>query len=126
MDERKLLFLLGCIPTRLLIAYLSKICPPVYLPILGTIALLPASGFMYLYVNGLRTSGLGVFEKIWWHPIRPVHAIFYYLFAYYAIIKSKNAWMFLLVDALFGLIAFILYHSLYDRDDVEEHVALSL
>jgi hypothetical protein len=49
-------------------------------------------------------------EKIWWNDLRPIHGTLYLLFAYYAIRGSKYAWTILLVDVLFGLIAFFIHH----------------
>ena len=82
-----------------------------YLKYLGYLALLPAIGFMYIYVTGSRKTGAEVFgEKIWWNNLRPIHSIFYFLFAYNAIIGNNQAWIYLLVDVLIGLISFLLYH----------------
>jgi hypothetical protein len=49
-------------------------------------------------------------EKIWWNDLRPIHSIFYFLFAYNAIIGNKQAWVYLLADVLLGLISFSIYH----------------
>lgn len=111
IQKRFLLFLLGCIPTRLIIVYLAKNVSPLYLPILGYLALLPAIGFFYLYFSGTRQTGAEVFgDKIWWNNLRPIHGILYTLFAYNAIIGNASAWLYLLVDVLFGLISFLIFH----------------
>lgn len=97
IQKRFLLFLLGCIPTRLAITYLAKTISIQYLPILGYLALIPAIGFAYLYLSGTRKTGAEVFgDKIWWNDLRPIHSLFYFLFAYNAINKVKNAWLYLL------------------------------
>jgi len=116
IQKRFLLFLFGCIPTRLLFAYLAhlfSINSPEHLKLMGYIALLPAIGFLYLYFSGTRKTGPEVFgDKIWWNSLRPIHAGFYLLFAYFAIVKqSKHAWMFLLGDAIFGLVSFLVNHG---------------
>jgi hypothetical protein len=111
IQKRFLLFLLGCIPTRLIIVYLAKNVSQLYLPILGYLALIPAIGFFYLYFSGTRKTGAEVFgDKIWWNNLRPIHGIFYVLFAYNAILGNASAWLFLLVDVLFGLISFLIFH----------------
>lgn len=111
IQKRFLLFLLGCIPTRLIIVYLAKNVSPLYLPILGYLALLPAIGFFYLYFSGTRQTGAEVFgDKIWWNNLRPIHGILYILFAYNAIIGNASAWLYLFVDVLFGLISFLIFH----------------
>lgn len=111
LHKRYALFLLGCIPTRFFLVYLAKHSPLQYLPLLGYIALLPAIGFAYLFITGKRQYGSETFgEKIWWAPIRPVHSLLYFLFAYNAIRGEKNAWMYLLHDVVFGLTSFFVHH----------------
>jgi hypothetical protein len=113
LQKRLLLFLVGCIGTRSLLVYIAKNINISYLPFLGYLAILPAIGFMYIYLTNSRQTGAEVFgEKIWWNNLRPVHAILYSLFAYYAINKNTNSWIFLLIDVIFGLISFLLHHYL--------------
>jgi len=111
IHKRILLFLIGCIGTRSFLVYIAKTTDVNYLPYLGYLALLPAAGFMYIFITGIRKTGLEVFgEKIWWNNLRPVHALLYTLFAYNAIQKNKNSWMILLADVLFGLVSFLWHH----------------
>ena len=111
IQKRFLLFLFGCIPTRLAIVFLAKNISLQYLPILGYIALIPAIGFIYLYLSGSRTSGPETFgDKIWWNNLRPIHALFYFIFAYNAINKVNYSWIYLLYDVIFGLISFLIFH----------------
>jgi len=106
-----LLFLIGCMGARLLIAFLAKQANKKWLRLMGYIALLPAIGFTYLFLTGVRNN-VGAFgEKIWWINLRPVHALLYSLFAYFAITGNRNAWIYLLIDALVGLTAFLWVHS---------------
>jgi len=106
-----LYFLIGCLGARLLIVMIAKEINKKYLKYLGYVALLPAIGFMYIYLSGAR-KGLGAFgEKIWWNNLRPVHSILYFLFAYNAIISNKQAWIYLLVDVFISLISFLIHHS---------------
>jgi hypothetical protein len=77
---------------------------------LGYVALLPAIGFMYIYLLGYRKTGPETFgDKIWWNDLRPIHSMLYFLFAYNAIKGNKQAWMYLLVDVIFGLIKFLMH-----------------
>lgn len=116
IQERFLLFLFGCIGTRSLLVYLAKNSSILYLKYMGYLALLPAIGFMYLFLSGSRTSGAETFgAKIWWNNLRPIHGIIYFLFAYNAIIGNKSAWQYLLVDVIFGLISFLTFHF-YNTD----------
>ena len=111
IHKRILMFLVGCIGSRSLLVYIAKTIDVNYLPYLGYLALLPAAGFMYIFITGIRKTGLEVFgEKIWWNNLRPIHALLYTLFAYNAINKNKNSWMILLADVLFGLVSFLWHH----------------
>jgi hypothetical protein len=90
IQKRFILFLFGCIPTRLAIVYLSKVISTEYLPILGYLSLIPAIGFIYLYLTGSRKTGAEVFgDNIWWNNLRPIHALFYLLFAYFILSLYK-------------------------------------
>lgn len=113
MQKRFLLFLLGCIPTRLLLTYVSSQLSDENLKILGYITLLPAIGFLYFFVTKTRETGLEVGgDKIWWTDLRPIHSFNYFLFSYLAINGYKDdAWKVLLFDVLFGLVAFLYHHS---------------
>ena len=111
IQKRFLLFLIGCIGTRDLFVYVAKNTSAKYLPLLGYLALLPAIGFIYIYLTGSRKTGGEVFgEKIWWNDLRPIHSLLYFLFAYNAIIGNNKAWIYLLVDVIFGLISFLIFH----------------
>ena len=105
------MFLIGCIGTRSLFVIIAKYIDTKYLKYLGYLALLPAIGFMYIYLTGSRKTGAEVFgEEIWWNNLRPVHSILYFLFAYNAIIGNNQSWIFLLVDVIIGLISFLIHH----------------
>ena len=78
---------------------------------MGYLALIPAVGFIYLYLSGTRKVGTEVFgEKIWWNNLRPIHGLMYLLFSYNAITGNKNAWIYLLMDVIIGLISFLIFH----------------
>ena len=110
IKKRFLLFLFGCVGFRLFLVYLAKTQLGI-LRYLGYLAILPAIGFLLIFLFGLRKTGGEVFgEKIWWNTLRPVHAILWGLFAYLAIKGEKCAWKVLLVDVLIGLFAFLIYH----------------
>ena len=111
IQKRFLLFLFGCIGTRSLFVLLAKNANTEYLKYMGYLSLLPAIGFIYIYLTGSRKTGGEVFgEKIWWNDLRPIHSLFYFLFAYNAIIGNKNAWMYLLIDVIIGLLSFLIFH----------------
>lgn len=107
--KRRALFLLGCIPTRLLITYIAYKYPQQTLHILGPLALVPAIGFFTIYLFGLRKTGPEVFgDKIWWNHLRPIHGSLWATFAVFALTPElkPHAWKVLLIDTLLGLIAF--------------------
>uniref|UniRef100_A0A6C0DGL9 Uncharacterized protein n=1 Tax=viral metagenome TaxID=1070528 RepID=A0A6C0DGL9_9ZZZZ len=112
LQQRFLMFLIGCIGVRSLFVVIAKYIDPKYLKYLGYLALLPATGFMYIYLTGSRKTGAEVFgEDIWWNNLRPVHSILYFLFAYNAIIGNSQSWIYLLADVTIGLISFLIHHS---------------
>jgi hypothetical protein len=111
LQQRFLMFLIGCIGTRSLFVILAKCINTDYLKYLGYLALLPAIGFISIYLSGSRKTGAEVFgETIWWNDLRPIHSILYFLFAYNAIQGNKQSWIFLLFDVLIGFISFIQHH----------------
>lgn len=119
IQKRFLLFLIGCIGTRSLLVYIAKTTNKLFLKFMGYLALIPALGFFYIYFTGSRETGMEVFgEKIWWNNLRPIHGILYTLFAYNAINGNSNAYIYLLVDVLFGLVSFLIYH--YNNNDFEK------
>lgn len=112
LQQRFLLFLIGCIGVRVLLVIVAKYVDTKYLQYLGYLALLPAIGFMYIYLTGSRKTGAEVFgETIWWNNLRPIHSILYFLFAYNAILGNKQSWIYLLVDVVLGFISFFVHHS---------------
>jgi len=116
IQKRFLLFLFGCIGTRSLLVYLAKNVNKTYLKYMGYLSLLPAIGFFYLFLSGARKTGAEVFgDKIWWNDLRPVHGLMYLLFSYNAINGNLNAWIYLLVDVIIGLISFLGFHY-YNND----------
>jgi hypothetical protein len=114
MTKRNILFLIGCMGVRSTIAYTAKRVgekPELrekWLKTMGYIALIPAIGFMYIYLTDSRKTGPEVFGgEIWWNDLRPVHGCLWLAFAIYAIKLNANAWLFLAGDTLVGLLAFL-------------------
>lgn len=111
IQKRFLLFLIGCIGVRFLLAYIAKNANTTILKYMGYVLLIPAIGFFYIYFTHSRKTGAEVFgNKIWWNDLRPLHGILYLLFAYNAIRGNKNAWIYLFIDVIIGLSAFLIYH----------------
>ena len=111
IQKRFLLFIFGCIPARLALAAVAKYSPTAYLHYLGYLALLPAFGFLYLFFSGKRMVGLETQgSPIWWTKFRLFHGLMYLLFAFYAIHKNTNAYKFIVVDTIVGLVLFLVNH----------------
>jgi len=113
LQKRFALFLLLCIPARFAITALAKYMPILYLPVLGFIYLIIGLSFLYLNffnkrLTGIETGG----NAIWWNDLRPVHGFLAILFGFLAIYKIKDAWVVLLIDTIFGLVAFLTFHGL--------------
>ena len=108
--NKTLLFLIGCLGTRFILAYVAHAIPSSFLPIMGAVALIPAFGFILIYLLNLRQTGLEAQGKIWWNLWRPIHACIYILFALYAFKKLDFSWIILFIDAIIGFIAWYLHY----------------
>lgn len=102
----KALFLLGCIPTRLLLAGITYKIDEKYLPYLSLLFFAIGASFIYLYLTNSRTEAPEAGGETWWKNIRPVHGVLYILAGIYAVKKNRYASLVLLVDVIFGLLAF--------------------
>lgn len=118
-NEKKsiLLFLLGCIPLRIFLAYLvytlSRNKDYNFKKYLATILLAISIGFFYIYTFNKRKTGIETFgEKIWWNSLRPVHGMLYFLtsMSLFSGCGEKYAWIFLLADVTIGLFSFLVHH----------------
>jgi len=111
IQKRFFLFLLLCIPIRIIFVLVAKTINKKYLPYCGYIGLIISIGFAYIYIFNKRKTGNETFgKKIWWNNLRPIHSLLYLIFAYLAINKKKTAYIPLLFDVIIGLISFLIYH----------------
>lgn len=116
LQKRILLFLIFCIGIRTSFVFIAKNIDKSYLPYLGLLALIPATGMLYYYISGTRKVGVETFgEKIWWNNLRSIHSLLYYCFAISAFRKSNYAYVFLLIDVIIGLSAFIYQHVIIGK-----------
>jgi hypothetical protein len=118
----KLLFLLGCIPTRLFIAFLSYYSlnidskySNILKYILTIVTFLIGLSFIIIYKKGWRKTGLETGGKeIWWNNYRPIHGSIYLIFSVLSMIyiinpsysSLKHIWIILLLDVFIGIFAF--------------------
>jgi len=118
----KLLFLLGCIPTRILLVFLAYYTLNIhstYSNILKYILIISSFligiSFIIIYEKGWRKTGLETGGKeIWWNDYRPIHGSIYLTFAILSILYIikpsysflKYIWLLLLLDVLIGLFTF--------------------
>ena len=111
IQKRFLLFLLMCIPLRLLMVHLAK-TQVKYSMHMGYIAIAIGVSMLFIYLTGIRKTGPETMGKeIWWNNYRPFHATMFLLFAYFTIrLKNAESWKFLLIDAIAGLVFFLKYH----------------
>lgn len=114
--KRFLMFLIGCIGSRSLLAYLAKTINLDYLPNLGYLGLAIGISFVYIFIFGSETADKQLEwagdKKVWWNDLRIVHGINYILFAILAIQKKNYAWIVIAVDTLIGLFAWLLHHKI--------------
>ena len=107
MDKTIYYFIFFCLPARLLLALLAKKIESKYLPIMGLFTIFISISFFINFIKN-KDSDKGFFGNyVWWNNYRLIHSFSYALFSIQALLKYKNAWIILLVDALLGLLFFI-------------------
>ena len=104
-----LLFLFACIPTRLLLVYISTIIPQDLLKYFGIPLILVSFGFLFLYFTNGRLNAPEAGGITWWSNIRLIHGLFYLAASIYAFQSKPFVWIPLSLDVIFGFIAFILH-----------------
>ena len=105
-------FIFGCILIRLIFVLISYKINKEYLPILGLISIIPAIGFMSIYLGFIKRSSGAFGQEIWWSHLRLIHSLLYLSFAYLAINKNKYSYIPLLLDVVIGFLSFIFNHYL--------------
>ena len=113
IHRRYLLFVFGCMTSRLMLVYGAHQLDTTHRKYLATALLIPMIGFLYLYVTNSRDTGPETFgAQIWWKDLRIVHALFYAWFVVDAYLEKPNAYVPLLLDVIFGFFSFIVHYSL--------------
>ena len=110
-EKSKRLFFLGCIPARLLLAYIAYALlknsdNKTLLHAFVAVTFVIGVGFWTIYLNGWRKTGGETFgQQIWWNSLRSVHGSIYLLFSLAALLGYKDAWVLLFADVCLGVIA---------------------
>jgi hypothetical protein len=113
LSKHLLLFLVGCIGTRILLVFLAKLYPEYIMYLTLGIGI----GFFYFYFSGSRPFGPETFgDKIWWNDLRPIHGCLYILFSILAFQGNKDAWKVLGLDVIIGLSSFLVFHHFIKKD----------
>ena len=121
--SRALTFLFGCILMRIIIAYIVFLSGnnsnKTYLILLGCLGFFIGIGFLSIYINGGNKTADNQLKnwnddtKLWWHQLRLFHAITYLLFFISTVVyRSNKSYLFLVLDVIVGLIAWILHNTL--------------
>lgn len=133
LQKRFIYFLFGCIPTRLGLGFLTgySIQYPILQLILGLMFGIISIGFITIFLFGLRKKGAETQgQPIWWNYLRPIHSLLYGIVAYLLLSSFINYYYnqgdnkfnlkttlklgknIIIGDTIFGLISFIIYHSI--------------
>ena len=105
-------FLIGCIGTRIGLAYAAKFSNKLWSKILSIVTGTMSLGFATIFIFGLRKTGLETQgAPIWWNHLRPLHAIMYGVASWGLFVGNQDlSWKVLLLDTFIGLVAFLHYH----------------
>lgn len=105
---RNILFVLACIPSRVLLLTISSYLDEKKLRYYSYIILLIGLSFLYLYFGNKRLNALEGGGETWWHNYRLIHGIlFISSFIYINQNKKDMAKIPLMLDVLFSIILFI-------------------
>ena len=109
MNKSILLFLLACIPARLLLAWYSTKVPNLML--FGLVLLAVSLSFLYLYFTGGRLQAPEAGGVTWWANYRLIIGLLYLTAAIYAIQGKRDLVKVpLLMDVALGLFLFYKRH----------------
>ena len=118
--ERMLTFLIGCLGTRSLLAYIAYYAEDNNIDslqiLLGVLAIFIGIGFItiWLFGNELANDQLKVWkdkdDKLWWNNFRIVHGIIYILFGIFSLMEIQGAYKLLIIDLILGLLLWIMHH----------------
>ena len=105
------LFLLGCIPMRMLLVYINYILTPEQLKYFALILFLIGVSFIYLYFTNGRLNAPEANGITWWTKLRIIHGVLYIAGSIYAF-KGEKINIPLIIDVIFGLIAYLWHYKI--------------
>jgi hypothetical protein len=110
-EQRIALFLIGCVGSRLGLAYAALVAPT---KILSVIFGIIGTGFALIWIMGWRKTGSETGgEPIWWDHLRPLHAVAYLTSAVLLWFEYREvAAIIIFLDLVIGLISFLFHHKL--------------
>lgn len=98
-----MLFLLCCIPLRILIALTPIYVSNAWMPYLGVLLLAISAGFFILYLGNLRLDAPEGGGITWWSDFRLLHGSLYLTAAIYVFQGKTIAWIPLAFDVALGI-----------------------
>ena len=116
-DERlrALVFLFGCIGSRLALSMLARAslshhpsgwsqqARDILRHGLVALSLTISCGLLFHFIAGTRSTAFEAGGLVWWNTLRPVHASMYFTFAVLAMLNYDKAWVIILLDTILGL-----------------------
>ena len=116
IKKRRLLFLLGCIPSRLFLAYVAYKAITTkhkWSSVFGVFMIAIGLGFWTIYLTNSRQTGPEVFgDKIWWNSLRPIHGTLWLIAGILFLQKNPLCVWIMLLDTLIGLFSFLHHHQI--------------
>ena len=110
VEKRKILFLLACMPIRIIIAVIPLYIDKSLIPLYGGLLSLLMIGFFYLYFNKLRMHAAESGGETWRSVFRVLDAVLYLCATIYAFQGKRIAWVPLAIDLVIGLVLFLNNH----------------
>ena len=106
---RLLLFLLICIPLRILLIWWASESDDdeFQYTAIGVITLMIGLGFLVQYIRNKNRGGFG--EKVYWS--RPLHSFLYILFSLLWFFKVPFSYIVLIVDVVIGFGTFVVHYN---------------
>tara|TARA_B100000405_G_scaffold87553_1_gene60642 strand:- start:284 stop:658 length:375 start_codon:yes stop_codon:yes gene_type:complete len=112
-EQRKLLFIVGCVPARILLAFCPLILNEYLLLSVSVILAIIGFSFLTLFYFDLRLSATEGGGQTWWNKLRQTHGILY-VAAGLAIASGKRVATscILFLDLVIGVVSWLRQHDI--------------